>query len=80
MLVSPKIKGKARQTLIEAARRGEDLDEDKARHIQVIEYEVPGRDGDGDGKGELIAKLVKVETPGEARAAKGSVRWTISES
>jgi len=53
VLVSPKIRGKARQRLIEAARAGEDLDEDKARYIRVIEYEVPGRDGDGEG--ELIA-------------------------
>jgi hypothetical protein len=31
VLVGPKVKGKAREQLVEAARRGEDLDEDKAR-------------------------------------------------
>jgi hypothetical protein len=32
----------------------ERLDENKALHIRVIEYEVP--DYEGDGKGELIAR------------------------
>ena len=41
VLIDPKIGGKARGRLIEAARRGEDLDKDKARHIRVVEYEVP---------------------------------------
>jgi hypothetical protein len=41
VLVSQQIKGPARQTLIEAARAGQDLDEEKARHVRVIEYEVP---------------------------------------
>jgi len=53
VLVSPKIRGKARAALIEAARAGQDLDEDQARYVRVIEYEVPDREG--DGKGELIA-------------------------
>jgi hypothetical protein len=43
VLVSLKIKGKARQGLVEAARRGADLNEDKARCVRVIEYEVPDR-------------------------------------
>ena len=43
MLVNPKIGGKARQQLIEAARVGQDLNKDRARHIRVIEYEVPDR-------------------------------------
>src|SRR6266536_5443018 len=55
VLVSPKIKGKARQALIEAARAGKDLDEDKAALVRVIEYEVPDRAS--DGKGELIALI-----------------------
>jgi hypothetical protein len=44
VLVSPKIRGKALQALIEAARAGDDLDEDKVRRGRVIEYEVPDRD------------------------------------
>ncbi len=58
MLVSPKIRGKARQRLIGAARAGEDLDEGQARYVRVIEYEVPDRDG--DGKGEVIALVTTI--------------------
>ena len=67
VLVSPKIKGKARQQLVEAARRGEDLDEDKARPVRVIEYEVPDRGGDGTG--ELIALITTITDPKQAPAA-----------
>ena len=66
VLVNPKTGGKARQQLIEAARAGQDLDEDRARHIRVIEYEVPDRDG--DGKGELIALITTITGPGQAPA------------
>jgi len=66
VLVSPKVKGKARQQLIEAARRGEDLDEDKARPVRVIEYEVPDREGDGTG--ELIALITTITDPRQAPA------------
>jgi hypothetical protein len=58
VLVSPKIKGKARQQLVEAARRGEDLEEETARYVRVIEYEVPDREGDGTG--ELIALITTI--------------------
>ena len=58
VLVSPKIRGKARAGLIEAARAGQDLDEDQARYVRVIEYEVPDRDG--DGKGEVIALVTTI--------------------
>jgi hypothetical protein len=64
VLVSPKITGKARQQLIGAARRGEDLDEDKARHIRVVEYEVPDR----EGKDELIALITTITDPRQAPA------------
>jgi Insertion element 4 transposase N-terminal/Transposase DDE domain len=58
VLVSPKIKGKARQALIDAARAGQDIDEGNAALVRVIEYEVPGRNG--DGKGELIALITTI--------------------
>jgi len=58
VLVSPKIRGKARQALMEAARAGEDLDQDRARYVRVIEYQVPDRDG--DGKGEVIALVTTI--------------------
>ena len=58
VLVNPKVRGKARQALIEAARAGKDLDKDQARYVRVIEYEVPDRDG--DGKGEVIALVTTI--------------------
>ena len=58
VLVNPKIRGKARQALMEAARGGEDLQEDQARYVRVVEYEVPDRDG--DGKGEVIALVTTI--------------------
>jgi hypothetical protein len=66
VLVSPKINGKARQALIDAARAGEDTDEDKAVLVRVIEYEVPDRDG--DGKGALIALITTITEPAAAPA------------
>ena len=66
VLVNPKIRGKARKTLLEAARGGVDLDEDQARYVRVAGYEVPDRDG--DGKGEVIA-LVTTITAMTAAAA-----------
>jgi Insertion element 4 transposase N-terminal/Transposase DDE domain len=53
--------------LIEAARRGEDLEEDKARYVRVIEYEVPDREGGGTG--ELIALITTITDPRQAPAA-----------
>ena len=67
VLVSPKVKGTARQQLIEAARRGEDLDQDKARHVRVVEYEVPDREGDGTS--ELIALITTITDPRQAPAS-----------
>ncbi|MGH3237825.1 MAG: IS4 family transposase [Streptosporangiaceae bacterium] len=58
VLVSPTIKGKARQALIGAARAGQDVDDSKAALVRVIEYEVPGRDGGGSG--ELIALITTI--------------------
>src|SRR6516225_6070100 len=75
VLVSPKVKGKARQQLIEAARRGEDLDEDKARPVRVIEYEVPDREGGGTG--ELIALITTITDPRQAPA--GALAHTYHE-
>ncbi len=73
VLVSPKIKGKARQALIDAARAGQDIDEGSATLVRVIEYEVPGRNG--DGKGELIALITTITefTAAPARPARAGV-------
>jgi hypothetical protein len=67
VLVNSKVRGKARQALIEAARAGQDLDEAQARYVRIIEYEVPGRDG--DGKGELIALITTITEMTAAPAA-----------
>jgi hypothetical protein len=67
VLVSPEITGKKREALIEAARHGDDLDEDQARHVRVVEYEVPERDG--DGKDELIALITTITDCRQATAA-----------
>jgi hypothetical protein len=64
--VNPKIRGKAREAVLEAARGGKELDEGQARYVRVVEYEVPDRDG--DGKGEVIA-LVTAITEMTAAAA-----------
>src|SRR5258707_9956683 len=58
VLINPKVRGKARQALLDAARAGKDLDEDQARYVRVVEYEVPDRDG--DGKGEVIALVTTI--------------------
>lgn len=77
VLVNPKIGGKARQQLIEAARAGQELDEDRARHVRVVEYEVPDRAG--DGKGELIALITTItgmtDAPAGALAEAYYQRW-----
>jgi pimeloyl-CoA synthetase len=67
VLVSPKVTGKKREALLAAAQRGEDLDQDQARDVRVIEYEVPDREG--DGKDELIALVTTITDPRLAPAA-----------
>src|ERR1700737_4891962 len=81
VLVSPKITGRKREALVEAARRGEDLEEDQARYVRVIEYEVPDREG--DGKDELIALVTTITdfrlAPAEALARAYHQRWVRHE-
>ena len=65
VLVTPRAKAAARQELIDAARAGQDLEEERARHVRVIEYEIPDRDGEN----ELIALVTTITDPLEAPAA-----------
>jgi transposase IS4-like protein/DDE family transposase len=60
VLIRPGIdpRGAARAALLAAARRGEDLDEDQARYVRVIEYAVPDRDG--NGKDERIILVTTI--------------------
>ncbi|MDN5772111.1 MAG: IS4 family transposase [Microlunatus sp.] len=68
VLINPAIRAQgARSRLVEAARAGEDLDPERAQLVRVIEYEVPDREGNGDG--ELIALLTTITDPRQALAA-----------
>jgi hypothetical protein len=68
VLINRKVnKDAARAKIIAAARRGEDLDQDKARYVRVIEYEVPDRDG--NGKDERIILVTTITDPQRASAA-----------
>jgi Insertion element 4 transposase N-terminal len=68
VLINRKVsKDAARAKIIAAARRGEDLDQDKARYARVIEYEVPDRDG--NGKDERIILVTTITDPRRASAA-----------
>jgi hypothetical protein len=77
VLIEPRIDGRAREQLTEAARRGEDLDEDQARYARVIRYQVPGRDG--NGKHEVITLVTTVTdfrlAPAEQLAQAYHERW-----
>jgi hypothetical protein len=67
VLINPRIRGKARLTLIEAARAGHDLDSGHARLVRVVEYTVPDREGDGND--ELICLITTIGDPRAAPAA-----------
>jgi len=74
LVINPEVKGAARARLIEAARRGQDLDADKARYVRVIEYEVPDRAG--DGKDELITTITEYrDAPAATLAGTYHQRW-----
>jgi hypothetical protein len=66
VVVNPKVQGAARVRLLDAVRAGEAVDEELARIVRVVEYEVPDREGDGNG--ELICLITTVLDPGEAPA------------
>ncbi|MGH7177600.1 MAG: IS4 family transposase, partial [Tepidisphaeraceae bacterium] len=48
VLINPKIRGKTRLALIEAARAGQQVNPRQARLVRVVEYTVPDREGDGN--------------------------------
>jgi len=66
VLINPKIRGKARQALLDAARGGEDLDPGQARYVRAVEYTVPDRDG--HGADELICLITTIGDPAAAPA------------
>jgi hypothetical protein len=77
VLIWPRATPKQRESLTGAARRGDDLDPDRARPVRVVEYDVPDRDG--DGKGELIALVTTItdlrRAPAAVLAAAYHERW-----
>jgi hypothetical protein len=78
VLVNPKVKGAARQKLLDTARAGQDLDPRTARYVRVVEYEVPGRES--DGKDELIALITTVADFPDARPASWPAHITSAGS
>lgn len=77
VLINPKIRGKARQALIDTARAGRDLDPDQARAVRAVEYTVPDREGDGTD--ELICLITTITdaptAPAQALADTYHERW-----
>ena len=71
VLVKTSVTGSRREALVEAARRGEDLDPAKARHVRVVEYDVADRDGEG----ELIALVTTITDPAGVLAGAYHERW-----
>jgi hypothetical protein len=65
VLISPKVRGGARDALLAAAQRGEDLDQEQGRYVRVVEYEVTDR----DGQDEVIALVTTITDLREAPAA-----------
>jgi hypothetical protein len=64
VVAKPALHDKARNKLIVAARAGAYLDLAQAMQVRVVEYEIPGRDGDG----ELIALITTITDPAAASA------------
>jgi hypothetical protein len=69
VLISPRTGSRSpvRAELLAAAGRGEDLDEDQARYVRVIEYQVPDRAG--NGKGERVILVTTITDWRDAPAA-----------
>jgi hypothetical protein len=70
VLISPRIdpRSPARARLLAAAGRGEDLDQDQARYVRAIEYQVSDRDGNGKDE-----RIILVTTITDSRAAPAAI-------
>ena len=77
VLIWPRAASRQREALTGAARRGDDLDPERAWPVRVVEYDVPDRDG--DGKGDLIALVTTItglrRAPAAVLAAACHQRW-----
>jgi len=77
VLIRPRIQGAQRQDLIAAARAGRSLDPGSARHVRVIEYTVPDRDGNGNDETVILVTTLTSwqDAPAAALAAAYHQRW-----
>ena len=79
VLIRPRIdsRGTARAALLQAAGRGEDLDEDQARYVRVIEYQVPDRDGNGTDERIILVTTITDfrQAPAQDLAQAYHQRW-----
>ena len=75
VLVNTSVKGRRRQALAAAARRGEDLDPALARYVRVIAYEVADRGGeDEDGLIVLVTTITSWQAAPAPRPGRGLSR------
>jgi hypothetical protein len=66
VLIMPKLNTEgARQPVLEAARRGQDLDPAQARYVRAIQYQIPNR----AGKDETVTLITTITSPAQAPAA-----------
>ncbi|MGW6606206.1 IS4 family transposase [Streptomyces sp. NPDC055036] len=67
----------SRLKLLQAARRGEDIDPSRARLVRVVEYQIPDRTGTGAGETiRLITTLTRpADAPAPLLAATYHERW-----
>jgi hypothetical protein len=66
MVFPARIRGPERERILAAARAGHDIDEDKARTVRVVEYQIPDHGTDTDQ--ELICPLTTILDPHDAPA------------
>ncbi len=67
VLIDPTVRSARRRTaILTAAKAGEDLTDEPAHLVRVVEYDVPDRAGNGTG--ELIVVLSTILDPAQARA------------
>ncbi len=66
VVISPDVRGRARTTLVDAARERRLLDPAKARYVRVVEYDVTDREG--NSQHELFALITNIVDPWEAPA------------
>ncbi|HLX50868.1 MAG TPA: IS4 family transposase [Streptosporangiaceae bacterium] len=77
VLIASRITGGKRDALIAAARRGGALEQDQARYVRVIEYDVPDRAGDGKDKLIVLVTTITDVRAATAQALAGAChqRW-----